>query len=96
MVIRLELDASGESFFNTLKSAVKKVKHKLVRSVDRVRFSPQKDGMSGCCLVHLEEDQVGDDWENARDWFNDIEANTKIYALIERDNGDDGDDDDED
>lgn len=95
MVVRLELDASGEDFFNTLRSAVKKVKRKIDRSVDCVRLSPQKDGINGCCLVHLKEDQVRDDWENARDWFNDLEPNTKIYALIERDNGDDGDDDDD-
>lgn len=95
MLVRLELDAPAEAFFNTLNSAVKKVKYRLDRSVDYVRLSPQKDGINGCCLVYLKEDHLGDDWENARDWFNDLGPNIKIYAFIERDNGDDGDDDDD-
>lgn len=95
MPVRLELDATGEDFFNTLKSAVKKLERKLDRSVDYVRLSPQKDSINGCCLVYLKEDQVGDDWEDAREWFSELAPKTRIYAIIERDNGDDDEDDDD-
>jgi hypothetical protein len=88
MVMKLELYASGEIFFESLKPVMKKMRRELDRSVDFVRFSPHKDVIENCCWVNLKEDQVADEWENAVDWFNCLKAHTKVYAVIGRDDDD--------
>jgi hypothetical protein len=87
MGLRLELDASGEIFFEELKRVMKRTRRELNRGVDIVRFTPQRDIIDNCCWVSLMEDQVTDDWGNAVDWFNRIKEPTpcKIYAVIEQD-----------
>jgi hypothetical protein len=84
---KLELDASGGIFFESLKRVMKRTRRELNRGVDRVRFSPDRDVSENCCWVSLMGDQVVDDWAHAVDWSNRQKAHTpcKIYAVIEQD-----------
>jgi hypothetical protein len=99
MAVKLELDMPGENFFQTLKQSLRPVMKKkqcrLDRNKDYVRFSPHKNAMEESCLVNLREDQIAEQWDDARDWFSEHQPETKIYAAIERvDDEDDENDDD--
>jgi hypothetical protein len=94
-VIRIELDAPGESFFNTLKRGMRKMGHALQREVDQVRFATDRGGVKPNCFVELTENEVKDDWANAADWIRRHKSSCKIYAIIEQEQDDDDQTDEE-
>jgi hypothetical protein len=94
-VVRIELDAPGESLFNTLKKGTRKMGHTLKRDVDHVRFATNKDGVKINCYVELTEKEVKDDWANAADWINRHKSSCKIYAFIEQEQDDEEQTDEE-
>jgi hypothetical protein len=80
---KLELNASGAIFYESLNQALKKrVQRELNRDLDQVRFTPHRDSLGDCCWVSLMEDQVAHDWANAVEWFNRLKAGCKIYAVV--------------
>jgi hypothetical protein len=85
MGFKLELNATGAIFFESLNQVIKKRnRRELNRELDLVRFAPHKDDYDDCCWVSLMEDQVVDDWAHAVDWFSRLKAKgaCRIYAVV--------------
>jgi hypothetical protein len=87
-VVRIELDAPGENFFNNLKKGTRKMGHALKREAESVRFSVNKDGADINCFVGLTENEVQDDWASAVDWITRHKSSCRIYAFIEQEQDD--------
>lgn len=85
MTLKLELDASGAIFYESLhRTILKRTKHELDRVTESVRLTLQKNCFDECCHVSLEEDEVTDSWENAAEWIQEHRAKgpCKIYAHV--------------
>ncbi|KAF2847364.1 hypothetical protein T440DRAFT_195374 [Plenodomus tracheiphilus IPT5] len=85
MTLKLELDASGAIFYESLQRTIlKKAKHELDRFTESVRLTPQKNCFDDCCHISLEEDEIKDSWEMAVEWIQEHRAKEpcKIYAHI--------------
>jgi hypothetical protein len=85
---KLELNATGAIFYESLHRVIKKrTRRELNRELDMVRFTPDKNDFNNCCWVSLMEDQVAEDWVHAVDWLGRFKADAscKILAFIEPD-----------
>jgi hypothetical protein len=86
MVVKVELNATGEIFFQNLQRLItKRTARELNREVDLVRFTQDRSKKEGSCWVALMEAEIADNWTNAVDWFQGLNPPCQVYAFIEQD-----------
>ena len=84
----LDLYAAGENFFLNLEKYVRKMHHKLERTVHYITFTTEKEagktGRASSRIMSLKEDEVACEWQDAVEW---IKSNCrgKLVGRIEQD-----------
>jgi hypothetical protein len=96
-MVELDLNATGEAFFNTLRGHFRNLRRNslldLDRTVDRVVFAIHRDpGVDDdCCQVDLVERRMPKTWAHAVGWIRGVldglDSEDSIYAIIERHGG---------
>lgn len=96
-MIQLDLNATGEDFFNALRGHVRILRRNtaldLDRNVDRVVFATLRDPSDDddYCPVDLVEERMTQTWKHAIKWIRRIQeslgSDDDIYAIIERNGG---------
>jgi len=83
----IDLDATGEIFFLSLERAMRKIKFTVERNLHYVRFSTERGvSTANCAVMHLMEDTVCGDWDDAVEWIKSNKANAPrgFYAMVEQ------------
>ncbi|KAF1813839.1 hypothetical protein P152DRAFT_448235 [Eremomyces bilateralis CBS 781.70] len=95
-LVQLDMNGTGEIFFNTLQGLVRNLRRDaaldLDRNVDRVVFATCRDLSDDdvCCHTDLAEERIAVTWRHTVRWIRGIQETRSpedIYAIIERNGG---------
>ncbi|KAI9657106.1 MAG: hypothetical protein M1821_003272 [Bathelium mastoideum] len=83
--VTLDLHGTGEAFLQQLIQSLGRIQRTVDRNLHYVLFTTEKDlSQADSCTVFLIEDQLEEDWKEAKKW---IRQKQRLYAIIEQDAG---------